>query len=164
MRECLACLGRRPLMCPEEVLRRAGIASAETRERWPRRQGEQFPEITEACSLAWMDMAEEAVLGGGGEAASGLLRALRTSRGLADGGGGTPDGVSPGVQGGGCLWRAGRGPSGGVMTALVGLLEEVSRRGRGVTPRRSPSTLWETRDHACPLDDSWLRCTPGTDQ
>lgn len=91
-----------------------------------------FP-ITEACLLVAVDLVEEAVLEGGGEAAAGLLRAFRTSReiyvcgGVADG-----ESDSGGRAGERAVTLAGGGRGlveGAAMCALVELLDEV-RRGK----------------------------------
>lgn len=156
MRNCLSHLERRPLLCPEELLRRTGamgVSPSDHRgggsfsdlvvKQHPgvvtssgngSGSGQGVPQITEACLLVALDLTEEAILEGGGEAAVGLLRALRTNRML------NVDEEKPswqtchGARGGGSgyeisstLAGSGRGQvESGVMSALLGLLEEVS--------------------------------------
>lgn len=83
--------------------------------------------VTEACLLVALDLTEGAVLENrSGEAAAGLLRALRTGRG-----GWGSSGMWGGLRGrggGSALAGGGRGQvEGGVMSALVEKLEEVRR-------------------------------------
>ena len=90
--------------------------------------------LSEACLLVGLDLVEEAVLEeGGGEAAAGLLRAFRTSRGGVAGGEG--DGEGEGGGAGLAIGGGGRGQvEGGELSPLVELLEKV--RGRQVENNR----------------------------
>lgn len=74
-----------------------------------------FP-LSEACLLVGLNVVEEAVLGRGGEAAAGLLRAFRTVRN-SDGGGGYQDHALAG---------GGRGHAeGGELSLFVAVLGQV---------------------------------------
>ena len=90
--------------------------------------------LSEACLLVGLDLVEEAVLEeGGGEAAAGLLRAFRTSRGGVAGAEG--DGEGEGGGAGLAIGGGGRGQvEGGELSPLVELLEKV--RGRQVENNR----------------------------
>lgn len=80
-------------------------------------RGGGFP-LSEACLLVGLDLIEEAVLEeGGGEAAAGLLRAMRTTRGI---GVGAERGMGRGLA------ADGRGQvESGYVLPLVELLEKV---------------------------------------
>ncbi|CAM9435430.1 unnamed protein product [Ectocarpus sp. 13 AM-2016] len=105
---CLSTLKSRPLRCPDALLRATGAAPSLPSEVCVRggmaREGRSvgldatncrndnggFP-LSEACLLVGLNVVEEAVLGRGGEAAAGLLRAFRTVRNNGGGGGGYLD-------------------------------------------------------------------------
>ncbi|CAN0505971.1 unnamed protein product, partial [Ectocarpus sp. 12 AP-2014] len=95
---CLSTLKSRPLRCPDALLRATGAAPSLPSEVCVRggmaREGRSvgldatncrnnkkggFP-LSEACLLVGLNVVEQAVLGRGGEAAAGLLRAFRTVR------------------------------------------------------------------------------------
>ncbi|CBJ32008.1 expressed unknown protein [Ectocarpus siliculosus] len=105
---CLSTLESRPLLCPDALLRATGAAPSLPSEVCVRggmaREGRSvsvdaakgrnnnrgFP-LSEACLFVGLDVVEEAVLGRGGEAAAGLLRAFRTVRNNGGGGGSYQD-------------------------------------------------------------------------
>ncbi|CAN0259561.1 unnamed protein product [Ectocarpus sp. 6 AP-2014] len=105
---CLSTLKSRPLLCPDDLLSSTGAAPSLPSEVCVRggmaREGRSmsvdatkgrnnnrgFP-LSEACLLVGLNVVEEAVLGRGGEAAAGLLRAFRTVRNNGGGGGNYQD-------------------------------------------------------------------------
>ncbi|CAB1101793.1 unnamed protein product [Ectocarpus sp. CCAP 1310/34] len=101
---CLSTLKSRPLRCPDALLRATGAVPSLHSEVCVRggmaresrsvsvdaakgRNSTRGFALSEACLLVGLNVVEEAVLGTGGEAAAGLLRAFRTVRNNGGGGG-----------------------------------------------------------------------------
>lgn len=132
VRYCLAKLKCRPFICPDEMLRSTGAIPSLSPEAytqddaWRKAPDSecQHPDdfrLSQVCLLLALDLIEEAVLTEeGGEAEAGLLRALRSPR---------VSGMKAGT--GVCLTLGGQARGrmdGAEFSALVGLLEEVSKR------------------------------------